>query len=158
MKIGIIGPSADEIIPFIENINIKDSILTEHHPCMKTNNFNADSELINVCKGMVIKNAFIQKIYFGKIVTGEAFISEEGRDVIKSRYAPLCVDMESASIAHVCYVNNIPFLAIRTITDTEENSGIEVFEENCISASLNSIELLKLLLKDLRIYKFNKCL
>lgn len=57
--------------------------------------------------------------------------------------------METASIAHVCYASKIPFLGIRSITDTEEECGIESFEENCIDASLNSIGILKALLKQL---------
>lgn len=48
---------------------------------------------------------------------------------------PLTVDMETAAIAHVCYVNIIPFLAIRCITDTAKHSGVEHFEQNCKRAS-----------------------
>ena len=54
--------------------------------------------------------------------------------------------METASVAHVCYVNNIPFLAIRSITDTESKSGIDNFQVNCVSASNNSINILKKIL------------
>ncbi|MGL5149747.1 MAG: phosphoglycerate transporter, partial [Clostridium sp.] len=66
-----------------------------------------------------------------------------GRREIIEKYNPLCVDMETASIAHVCYANSIPFLAIRSITDTETDSGIETFEVNCVSAALNSINILE---------------
>ena len=69
------------------------------------------------------------------MATGEAFIDAEGRERIRQAYAPLCVDMETAAIAHVCYVLGIPFLAIRSITDTEEQSGIGNFEQNCRAAS-----------------------
>ena len=44
--------------------------------------------------------------------------------------------MESASVAHVCYVNNIPFIAIRSITDTEDHSGVANFEQNCKKAAI----------------------
>jgi len=43
--------------------------------------------------------------------------------------------METASIGHVCYVNKVPFITIRTITDTNKYQGIENFELNCIKAS-----------------------
>lgn len=43
--------------------------------------------------------------------------------------------METASAAHVCYVNQVPFLAVRSITDTSEDSGAEAFERNCARAS-----------------------
>ncbi len=96
---------------------------------------------------MIDKNTFTQKIFFGRIVTGEAFISNNGRTEIISKYHPLCVDMETASIAHVCYVNNVPFIAIRSITDTEDQCGVEVFEKNCVSASNNSINMVKKILE-----------
>lgn len=57
------------------------------------------------------------------------------------KYAPLSVDMESAGIAHVCYVNEIPFISVRTITDTPEYEGIEVFEKNCGQASAVSAKV-----------------
>jgi adenosylhomocysteine nucleosidase len=123
--------------------DVDDGILTEYHPWMKSIYFKADSELLKLSKDIINKNIFTQKILFGKIVTGEAFISDKGRDEIISKYNPLCVDMETASIAHVCYVNKVPFIAIRSITDTEDDYGIEIFEENCVLASYNSINVVK---------------
>jgi len=55
--------------------------------------------------------------------------------MINEQFEPLTVDTETASIAHVCYVNKIPFIAIRSITDTESHSGSEYFAENCEKAS-----------------------
>ena len=66
---------------------------------------------------------------------GEPFITHHRRAKICAELAPLTVDMETAAIAHVCYVNSIPFLAIRCITDTAEHSGVEHFEQNCKRAS-----------------------
>ena len=69
------------------------------------------------------------------MATGESFITDEGRQKICDEFAPLTVDMETASIAHVCYVNRIPFIAIRCVTDTADHNGVENFEENCARAS-----------------------
>ncbi|MEG0307270.1 MAG: 5'-methylthioadenosine/adenosylhomocysteine nucleosidase [Clostridium sp.] len=126
--------------------DVDKGILTEYHPWMKSIYFKADSELLEACQKMMSENKFDQKIHCGRIVTGEAFISDKGREEIISRYNPLCVDMETASIAHVCYANNISFIAIRSITDTRDNCGVEVFEENCVSVSHNSINVLQKLL------------
>ncbi len=127
--------------------DVDKGILTEYHPWMESIYFKADSKLVELCRSMIDKNTFTQKILFGRIVTGEAFISDNGRTEIISKYHPLCVDMETASIAHVCYVNNVPFIAIRSITDTEEECGIEAFENNCVSASNNSINMVKKILE-----------
>lgn len=129
--------------------DVDDGILTEYHPWMESIYFKSDDSLIEYCKKALKQNKFEQTVSFGKIVTGEAFITHNRREEIILKYNPLCVDMETASIAHVCYVNEIPFLAIRSITDTEEECGIETFEENCVDASMNSIEILKAFLEQL---------
>lgn len=80
-------------------------------------------------------------ILFGTMVSGEQFIEDEKRSEINRKFAPLSVDMETVSIAHVCYVNNIPFLSVRTVTDTAEHKGIENFEQNCEVASGRSAQI-----------------
>ncbi len=77
----------------------------------------------------------VTKVYFGRMVTGEAFISDDGRKEIMDAFNPLSVDMETGSIAQVCYANSVPFIAIRSITDTADHSGSEFFEMNCKEAS-----------------------
>ena len=127
--------------------DVAKEILTEYHPWMENEFFEADNKLIGLCKKIIDTKEFSQKVFFGKIVTGEAFITDNGRKEIIDRFNPLCVDMETGGIAHVCYVNKIPFIAIRAITDTGEESGVETFESNCVFASKNSIEILKRLLE-----------
>ena len=71
----------------------------------------------------------------------------KNRNEIVQKFTPLSVDMESASIAHVCYVNQIPFLSIRTITDTEEHKEIENLKKT--AKTLQRL-LVRLLLKRLK--------
>lgn len=103
---------------------------------MKTQFFPASSELVSAAKAAAKLLAERgQRIFFGRTATGEAFIADEGRADINSRLAPLAVDMESAAIAHVCYLNGVRFIAVRCITDTAKHSGVGTFEENCSRAS-----------------------
>jgi len=122
------------------------NILTEFHPWLENVYFKADKELLDMTKKI---NAPKGRIFWGRMVTGESFITDDGREEINDKYSPLTVDMETASIAHVCYVNKVPFLSIRCITDTATHSGLEYFEENCKEAALISknitIELLNML-------------
>lgn len=123
-------------------------ILTDAHPYMDSVFFKVDPLLIEKAKGIVEKEKLLN-VYFGRIVTGEAFITQEGREKINKEFAPLAVDMESASVAHVCYVNNIPFMVIRTITDTPTHSGLNNFEENCVKASNIACDITISILKEL---------
>lgn len=131
--------------------DVAEEILTEYHPWMKTIYFESDKNLLSLCKAIVNENTFSNNILFGKVVTGEAFIDKKGRSEIISKFNPLCVDMETASIAHVCYANKTPFIAIRSITDTEDESGVEAFEFNCSMAAENSIKVMKKILESLNI-------
>lgn len=110
-------------------------ILTEFHPWMDSVYFRADEKLLEAVKAATGKLGLESRTYFGRMVTGESFITDEGREKINDAFAPLTVDMETAAIAHVCYVNHIPFIAVRCITDTAAHSGIGHFEENCKRAS-----------------------
>lgn len=99
--------------------DVHERILTDYHPFMKTQFFPASSELVSAAKAAAKPLAERgQRIFFGRTATGEAFIADEGRADINSRLAPLAVDMESAAIAHVCYLNGVRFIAVRCITDT----------------------------------------
>jgi len=125
-------------------------ILTDFHPWMESVFFKADRELLELSRKAAEKLGHDHRIVWGRMVTGEAFITEEGRDAINARFAPCTVDMETASVAHVCYVNSIPFLAIRCITDDAAHSGKDHFEENCRAASQRACEITAALLTELR--------
>lgn len=102
--------------------------------------FHADADLMqNVIHGIASKS-YGFKVYSGPMVSGEQFIDQEGRKEIIERFDPLTVDMETAGLAHACYRSQIPFLAIRSITDTEEESGDDAFERNYKEARENAQE------------------
>ena len=114
--------------------DVAQGILTDFHPCLPSVFFPSSLQLLEAaekCRPQVKT-----PLLFGTIVTGETFVTKETqRDRINAKFEPLAVDMESAAIAHVCYVNRIPFLAVRTITDTPEFSGLAHFEQNCKTAA-----------------------
>lgn len=127
--------------------DVAPDILTDYHPWMKENYFKSDDELLKLSK--TIANSFesSNKCYVGKIITGEAFITDNEREILIEQFNPLCVDMESASVAHTCYVNRIPFIVIRSITDNADEKSTSSFEENIDMASLNSIKFVEQLTK-----------
>ncbi|MBP3352932.1 MAG: 5'-methylthioadenosine/S-adenosylhomocysteine nucleosidase [Lachnospiraceae bacterium] len=130
--------------------DVHEEILTEFHPWMENVFFKADKELLKLSEKAVTKLNTDYRIVWGRMVTGEAFITDEGRDEINGQFATLTVDMETGSIAHVCYVNQVPFIAIRSITDTPSHSGSEYFEENCEKASVIAKEITVALLAEIR--------
>lgn len=119
--------------------DVADDILTDFHPWLKSNYFLADQELCAIARAYSRRSK--HPILFGTMVTGEQFIEDEKREEINRKFDPLSTDMETAGVAHVCYVNRIPFLAVRTITDTVTHQGIETFDQNCEAASEISAEI-----------------
>lgn len=67
----------------------------------------------------------------GLICSGDKFISERKElDAIKGHFPNgLAVDMESGSIAQVCYLYKVPFLSFRIISDTPNKESQERFQE-----------------------------
>ncbi len=67
----------------------------------------------------------------GVIATGDQFIcSTEKRQWLNKEFQAIAGEMESGSIAHVCYVNNCPFVAMRVICDEasgESPDGVSSF-------------------------------
>ena len=127
--------------------DVEEGILINYHPWMESVYFKADNNMLKDIIRAVNQN---KNVLIGRMVTGEGFIVQDGRNEIIEKYNPLCVDMETAGIAHVCYANSIPFIAIRTISDTPEESGSDAFEKNCETAARKSINVLKCYLDNLK--------
>ena len=87
----------------------------------------ANSMLVSLAND-VIKEMNITNSHYAPICSGDAFVQdEELKNNIHLRTGAVAVDMESASIAHTCSMNNIPFLSIRTISDMAD--GGEYLED-----------------------------
>ena len=83
----------------------------------------------------------------GKIATGDVFVEGKVRERLNLRAGTLACDMESAAVAQAAHAYRVPFMALRTVTDTPEHEGQDVFDKNCLSASkVNAALLVKLIL------------
>ncbi len=59
------------------------------------------------------------KIHSGLIVTGDWFVDsrEKMQDIVNKFPDAKAVDMESCAIAQTCYINKVPFISFRIISD-----------------------------------------
>ena len=78
--------------------------------------FKADPYLLSKCAEMDTKQI---KIHEGLIVTGDWFVDsqEKMREIIGHFPEAKAADMESAAIAHTCYINKVPFISFRVVSD-----------------------------------------
>lgn len=86
-----------------------------------------DKKLVEMAKTIDIDT----NVEVGVISSGDIFISDEKMsEKINKKFNALCVEMEGAAIAQVCYLCNIPFLVVRSISDSPYDEDNHVtFEE-----------------------------
>lgn len=72
-------------------------------------------------------------VVVGTIASSDKFISdEEYKKMLKEKFNAVAVDMESASISHVCALNNVPFCAVRAISDNTSTTEYKDFVDIAI--------------------------
>lgn len=93
-------------------------------PQMGCREFPADENMMALAKASCEKvNPDIHAI-IGRVVSGDQFISsKEVKDKLITTFEGDCAEMEGASIAHGAYLNNIPFVIIRAISDKADDSA-----------------------------------
>lgn len=74
----------------------------------------------------------------GAFVTGDSFIcSEEKHNNLKARFNPIACDMESAAIAHVAKIFNIPYVSVRMVSDGADDSSTETYRDSLFGECAN---------------------
>ena len=77
----------------------------------------ADPYLLRKSEELKVKSEFA--IHQGLIVTGDWFVDskEKMRSIVEKFPDAKAVDMESCAIAQTCYINHVPFISFRIISD-----------------------------------------
>ncbi len=93
-------------------------------PFMKTSEFPADERLRELAKAVCKKVCTDISVFEGRIATGDQFICDkEKKSFIVENFNAMCCEMEGAAIAQTAYLNNVPFLIIRAISDKADDSA-----------------------------------
>ena len=83
-------------------------------------------------------------VFTGRVVTGDQFVaSREVKDHIKTNFDGLCTEMEGAAIAQAAWLNEVPFVIIRAISDKADDSAqmdYPTFERQAIQHSVRLVE------------------
>ena len=111
----------------------------------------ADQYLLQVSSIVFEEENINHKI--GTIASGDIFCTERWMsEKINKKFNALCVEMEGASIAQVCFLSHIPFLVIRSISDVPNNDNVVTYEEflnsSCKIVANAMSKILKILSKD----------
>ncbi|MBQ9610071.1 MAG: 5'-methylthioadenosine/adenosylhomocysteine nucleosidase [Lachnospiraceae bacterium] len=119
-------------------------------PRMETSVFVADERLRNVAKKCCERVNPDIKVFEGRVVSGDQFISDKAvKNRICDNFSGYCTEMEGAAIAQAAYLNRIPFLIIRAISDKADDSATEdypTFEKKAIE---HSVKLVKAIVENI---------
>lgn len=112
-------------------------------PDMETSIFKADERLITIaetcCKELTDIN-----VYKGRVVSGDIFVSrKKTKEKLAARFDGYCTEMEGGAIAHCAYLNDVPFVVIRSISDKADDSASMNYSEFETMAIKNSVKLIE---------------
>lgn len=112
-------------------------------PRMECSVFKADPKLISIAEKACKAKLPEVGVHIGRVVSGDQFISDTARkEWLAETFGGYCTEMEGAAIAQACYLNHIPYLIIRAISDKADHSAemsYSIFEEMAIR---NAVKLL----------------
>ena len=90
------------------------------------------------------------QVHLGRVVSGDQFISSSK---VKERLIQVfhgdCAEMEGASIAQSAYLNHIPFLVVRAISDKADGSAHMDYAEFEMAAIEHSVKLTVRMIQEL---------
>lgn len=112
-------------------------------PRMKTSVFEADTRLITIAETACHTAVPKIGVFKGRVVSGDQFITDKTtKERLIRLFAGYCTEMEGAAIAQAAYLNNIPFLIIRAISDKADDSASMDYGEFERRAIDNSVKML----------------
>jgi adenosylhomocysteine nucleosidase len=105
--------------------------------------FEADESLVEIAKAAADSVKGNQQVFVGRIASGDQFVSSiTVKEDIYSTFTAYCAEMEGAAIAHTCYLNHVPFVIIRAISDKADYEADMNFEEFVNFAAKNASDII----------------
>ena len=112
--------------------------------------FAADAELVRLARLAAEQEKSVQTLA-GRVLSGDQFIAD--REKVAMFYEQLggcCTEMEGAAVAQVCFLNEVPFVIIRSISDRADGSAHVNFAEFTPLAAERSSRLINRIVAQLK--------
>lgn len=119
-------------------------------PQMEESFFKADRTLVEKAKEVCAKVNPEIGVYEGRVVSGDQFISDsDTKDRLVKFFGGYCAEMEGAAVAHAAFLNKIPYVVIRAISDKADGSAYMDFPEFERMAAAHCAKLVENLVAEL---------
>ncbi|MDF1618667.1 5'-methylthioadenosine/adenosylhomocysteine nucleosidase [Petrocella sp. FN5] len=105
--------------------------------------YKADQHLIKIAKNATDVLSSATNVYVERIVSGDQFISDIKKKIwLLDKFDAYCTEMEGGAVAQASYLNKIPFVIIRSISDKADDSAEMNFNEFTQLAASNSCKII----------------
>lgn len=119
-------------------------------PQMEESVFKGDLNMIQTAEDCCKREIPEVGVHVGRVVSGDQFISDkEKKNWLLNTFQGFCTEMEGAAIAQTAYLNEIPFLIIRAISDKADDSAHMDYAEFEAKAIEHSVKLVTALIEEL---------
>lgn len=154
INLGIAGSSSTDLrildVVIGDDVMFHDAdldILAKYYPFRRS--FATDARLrmlaVNAIESLPGRD-FEWKI--GRVASGDAYItSRQRKNSIIARCHPACIEMEGAAVAQVSFMNNTPFLVVRTLSDNADENTDENYNNFLERAANNSARIVMQMLR-----------
>ncbi len=90
------------------------------------------------------------RLMVGTIVSGDRFVSDESQiEWLQREFGAVAIEMEGAAVGYTCHVNKVPFVIMRTISDSASSDAKNEFEKYLGEASKHSFQIISSIFKTL---------
>ncbi|WP_206424282.1 5'-methylthioadenosine/adenosylhomocysteine nucleosidase [Cohnella candidum] len=118
-------------------------------PYQEVSEFPSDERLTRLAE-QAGERVFPGRCRVGKVLSGDQFIAD--RDTVRMLHEEMggtCTEMEGAAVAQVCYMNAIPHVIIRSMSDKADGSAHVNFAEFTVEAANRSFAIVDEMVKNL---------
>ena len=111
-------------------------------------NIESDEYLVEISSKVARKKKLSFQV--GLIASGDIFVTNQlMSNKINSKFKALACEMEGASIAQVCFLSNVPFLVIRSISDVVGRNNTITYSEFLDKSSLEVSNFVKEIIREI---------
>ena len=111
------------------DIHVGDIIISERaieYDFWQSQWYKANQGLIEAAVNAAKRLRLTGKILAGSVLTGDQpCVDASKKSQLQQHFAGDCVEMEGAAVAHVCWMNAVPFVIIRAISDLASEKAID---------------------------------
>jgi adenosylhomocysteine nucleosidase len=119
-------------------------------PQQQCSDYPADPALLQLAQACCSEFLPEVTLHTGRVVTGDVFVAKkEQKTFLRQQFGAACTEMEGAAIAHAAWLNQVPYLVVRAISDNADAGAVEDYPAFERQAAARSAKLVRSMLSRL---------